>query len=138
MAGLMTEVAEQGISVVLSSHVVLELERVADYLVVLSGGQLQVVGDVEELLAQHRMLTGPAADAERQSEAWRVVRRSQGKAQAHLLVRTAGTAAPVPAGWQSDAVGLEELILGYLRAPGEGCWPAPRLVQAGAALEVMS
>lgn len=44
MAGLMTEVAEQGISVVLSSHVVLELERIADYLVVLSSGQLQVDG----------------------------------------------------------------------------------------------
>ena len=62
MATVMTAVAEDGISVVLSSHMLAELERVADYLIVLSRGQVQVAGEVEDLLAGHRMLTGPAAE----------------------------------------------------------------------------
>ena len=63
MATVMSAVAEDGISVVLSSHILAELERVADYLILLSQGQVQVAGEVEDLLAGHRMLTGPAAEA---------------------------------------------------------------------------
>ena len=60
----MAAVAEDGLSVVLSSHVIADLERVADYLIVLSHGQVQVAGEVEALLAVHAMLTGPAAAAD--------------------------------------------------------------------------
>ena len=63
MAAVMTAVADDGVSVVLSSHVLAELERVADYLVVLSSGSVQVAGEVDDLLAAHRVLTGPAAGA---------------------------------------------------------------------------
>lgn len=138
MASLMTGVAEEGISVVLSSHVVTELERIADYLVVLSAGQPQLVGDVEELLGQHRMLTGPVAEAGRQSDRFRVVQRSQAKAQVHLLVRTTAPLEPVAQDWQSETVGLEELILAYLRAPTAISLPGPTLFEAGQAFEVMS
>src|SRR6266567_1821256 len=53
MASVMAAVAEDGLSVVLSSHVIADLERVADYLIVLSRGQVQVAGEVEGLLACH-------------------------------------------------------------------------------------
>ena len=59
LAALMAAVAEEELSVVFSSHVVAELERVCDYLVVLSAGQVQVAGEVDDLLASHRMLIGP-------------------------------------------------------------------------------
>ena len=59
MATVMTAMADDGVSVVLSSHVLAELERVADYLVLLSQGQVQVAGEVDGLLASHRVLTGP-------------------------------------------------------------------------------
>src|SRR5206468_7404336 len=62
MAALMASVAEDGTSVVLSSHVVAELEKVCDYLIVLSGGRVQVAGEVDALLATHHMLSGPTAD----------------------------------------------------------------------------
>src|SRR5690349_1937956 len=64
MASLMAAVAEDGLSVVLSSHVIADLERVGDYLIVLSRGQVQVAGEVDALLAGHRLLTGPAAAAD--------------------------------------------------------------------------
>jgi len=57
MAAVMTAVADDGLSVVLSSHVLAELERVADHLVVLSSGRVQVAGEVDDLLARHRVLT---------------------------------------------------------------------------------
>ena len=65
MATVMTAVADDGVSVVLSSHVLAELERVADYLVLLSRGSVQVAGEVDDLLATHRVLSGPASEAER-------------------------------------------------------------------------
>ena len=59
MATVMTAVADDGVSVVLSSHVLAELERVADYLILMSRGRVQVAGEVDDLLARHRVLTGP-------------------------------------------------------------------------------
>jgi ABC-2 type transport system ATP-binding protein len=70
MATVMTAVADDGVSVVLSSHVLAELERVADYLVLVSHGSVQVAGEVDELLATHRVLTGPAADYARYVNQW--------------------------------------------------------------------
>src|SRR6202161_2848081 len=111
MATVMTAMADDGVSVVLSSHVLAELERVADYLVLLSGGSVQVAGEVDDLLASHRVLTGPAAEAGRYAERLGVVHARRGGAQAHLLVRTNGTTDPVPPGWEAHPVSLEELTL---------------------------
>jgi ABC-2 type transport system ATP-binding protein len=84
---------------------------------------VQVAGEVEDLLASHRMLTGPAAQADQYSER-PVVHARRGEAQAHLLVR--GTADdPVPPGWEAHPVGLEELALAYLREPDAAALPGP-------------
>jgi ABC-2 type transport system ATP-binding protein len=130
MAAVMTAVAEDGVSVVLSSHVLAELERVADYLIVLAQGRVQVAGEVDALLAGHRMLTGPAAETAQYSERNTVVHCRQAGAQSHLLVRTA-PGAPVPPSWQAGPVGVEELVLAYLREPGAAALPGPALVRAG-------
>src|SRR6202042_209658 len=73
MATVLTAMAEDGVSVLLSSHALAELERVADYLVVLSAGQLQLAGEVDGLLGRHRVLTGPAAEADRHARQLPVV-----------------------------------------------------------------
>ncbi|MGH3004041.1 MAG: ABC transporter ATP-binding protein [Gaiellaceae bacterium] len=123
MATVLAAVAEDGISVLLSSHVLAELERVADYLVLLSRGRVQATGEVDDLLAGHRVLTGPASDADRYVERLAVVHARRGEAQAHLLVRTNGRADPVPLGWEAHPVGLEELVLAYLREPDAAALP---------------
>ena len=123
MATVMAAVAEDGMSVLLSSHVLAELERVADYLILLSRGRVQVAGEVDDLLTSHRLLTGPAAGADRYSERPVVhVRRAQ--AQAHLLVRATADD-PVPPGFQAHPVGLEELAIAYLREPDAAALPGP-------------
>jgi ABC-2 type transport system ATP-binding protein len=124
MATVLTAAAADGVSVLLSSHVLAELERVADYLILLSRGRLQVAGEVDDLLARHRMLTGPAREAGRYGERLSVVHARLGAAQAHLLVRAAADD-PVPPGWEAHPVGLEELALAYLREPGAAVLPGP-------------
>ncbi len=123
MATVLAAAADDGVSVVLSSHVLAELERVADYLILLSWGRVQVAGEVEDLLASHRMLTGPAAEASKFAER-PVVHVRGGEAQAHVLVR-ADVDDPVPPGWEAHPVGLEELAMAYLREPGAGALPGP-------------
>jgi ABC-2 type transport system ATP-binding protein len=123
MATVLAAAAGDGVSVLLSSHVLAELERVADYLILLSRGRVQVAGQVEDLLASHRVLTGPAAQAD-QYAGRPVVHVRRAAAQAHLLVR-ATAEDPVPPGWQAHPAGLEELVLAYLREPGAGALPGP-------------
>ncbi len=137
MATVMTAVADDGVSVVLSSHVLTELERVADYLILMSRGSVQVAGQVEDLLARHRVLTGPAAEAGRYAEQLCVVQARSGGAQAHLLVRTGDTHDPVPPGWEAHPVSLEELTLAYLREPGAAALPGPARARNRQATEVM-
>jgi len=129
LASVLTAMADDGVSVVLSSHVLTELERVADYLILLSQGRVQLAGEVDDLLASHRVLTGPAAEAGPATEAGRhagqpVVHARRGEAQAHLLVRATADD-PVPPGWEAHPVGLEELSLAYLREPGAAALPGP-------------
>jgi ABC-2 type transport system ATP-binding protein len=101
---------------------------VADYLILLSRGRVQVAGEVDDLLASHRVLTGPAAEAGRYAER-PVVHVRRGGAQAHLLVR-ADADDPVPPSWEAYPVGLEELVLAYLREPGAAALPGPARGQA--------
>jgi ABC-2 type transport system ATP-binding protein len=111
MATLMTLVAEDGLSVVFSSHVLSELERVASYLIVVSGGQVQVAATVDSLLDSHRALIGPVGDADRLGEQVPVITMSRAGRQAQALARTTTP----PPGWDDRPVTMEELVLGYLR-----------------------
>jgi len=128
MATVLTAMVDDGVSVLLSSHVLAELERVADYLILVSRGRVQVVGEVEDLLASHRVLTGPAAEVGTYAER-PVVHLRRAEAQAHLLVRAAA-GDPVPPGWETHPVSLEELALAYLREPGAAALPGPARVRA--------
>jgi ABC-2 type transport system ATP-binding protein len=125
MATVMVAVADHGVSVVLSSHVLAELERVADYFVLLSGGNVQVAGEVDDLIAHHRILTGPTSEADSYIEQLPVVQVTRGESQAHLLIRTAGLSDPIPPGWESHPVSIEELTLTYLRESGASSLPGP-------------
>jgi ABC-2 type transport system ATP-binding protein len=125
MAAVTSAMAGDGVSVVLSSHVLVELERVADYLILLSRGGIQVAGEAPDLLACHRVLTGPAAEAGRYAGRPGVVHAWRDGARAHLLIRTSPSASPVPPGWQAHPVSLEDLVLAYLREPGAASLPGP-------------
>ena len=109
---LMEAVAEQELSVVLSSHLVADLERVCDYLIVLIGSQVRVAGPVDELLAAHHLLTGPLRDLGTLPESVQVISASHTDVQSTLLVRTDGKI--LDPAWTVSEVGLEDLVLAYM------------------------
>jgi ABC-2 type transport system ATP-binding protein len=125
MTAVTSAMAGDGVSVVLSSHVLVELERVADYLILLSRGSVQVAGEATDMLACHRLLTGPAAEAHLYAGRLGVVYARRDGALAHLLIRTSASADPVPPGWEAHPVSLEDLVLAYLREPGAASLPGP-------------
>jgi ABC-2 type transport system ATP-binding protein len=111
---LMTAVAADGVTVLFSSHVVHELERVCDHLVVLNHGRITLAGDIDELLAEHRLLVGPRVDAD-PDRSGTVIEAVHSDRHTTLMVRDGSV--PVMPGWQAHPVGLEELVLAYLRRP---------------------
>jgi ABC-2 type transport system ATP-binding protein len=127
MRGLMAAVAETGMTVVLSSHVVSDLENTCDWLVVLNGGRVQVSGDIEELIAAHRLLTGPVELADGVAARLPVVGDTRTDRQATLLARTDGAAVALDPRWTTRGIGLEELVLAYLRRPDAASLPRPAL-----------
>ena len=114
MTTLMTRVAETGATVVFSSHVVSELERVCDYMVVISRSQVQLAGETDEIVASHARLVGPGgAPAPAGTDA--VLERADSGAQAVLLARVAGPLADPR--WDARPVTIEDVALAYLAAP---------------------
>lgn len=114
MATVMAAMADDGVSVVLSSHLLAELERVADHLVLMSGGRVRLDGAVDDLLAVHRLVTtrsGPVG----QDPEWEVIESSTAGAQTQQLVRLRSPESVLPAGSDARPVGIEELAMAYLR-----------------------
>ncbi|MDP9219533.1 MAG: ABC transporter ATP-binding protein [Actinomycetota bacterium] len=113
---LMQAVAEDEMTVVLSSHLVADLERVCDYLIVLTDARVQLAGDVDDLLASHYRLTGPRRDPASLPSDQQVIEASHTDRQSTFFVRCDG---PIldPA-WTVEPVGLEDLVLAYMRHAG--------------------
>jgi ABC-2 type transport system ATP-binding protein len=109
---LMTNVAEHDLTVVLSSHLISDIERVCDHLVVLAGSRVQVAGDVHDLLSGHRVMTRRRDDGMVLPAGADVVDVTDADRQTTAVVRT--SAAPFDPGWTVGEIGLEDLVLAYL------------------------
>jgi ABC-2 type transport system ATP-binding protein len=114
---LMETVAEHGTSVVLSSHLITDIERVCDYLIILTASRVRLAGETEALLASHHRLSGPRRDPRTLPASWDVIEESHAGKQSTFLVRTSG---PVldPA-WTVRPVTLEDMVLAYMSQPGD-------------------
>ena len=115
---LMEVVAAHGVTVVLSSHLITDLERVCDYLVVLDNGQVALTGDVEDLLASHHLLTGPRRDSDAMPSGMTVVEESHVERQSTMLVRADGPI--LDPTWTVTPVTLDDLVLAYMRQARDG------------------
>jgi ABC-2 type transport system ATP-binding protein len=121
MQGLTEAVAEDGISVLLSSHVVADLERVCDYLIIITAARVQVAGEVDGLLGGHHLLVGPRIQDGVGPPGVEVVKASHTERQSSLWVR--GRVAHVPEGWREEPISLEELVITYLSVPKAAALP---------------
>ncbi|MGO9458139.1 MAG: ABC transporter ATP-binding protein [Acidimicrobiales bacterium] len=109
---LMETVTEQGTSVVLSSHLVSDIERVCDFLVVLVSSKVQLIGEVDDLLTSHHRLVGPRLDPGDLLANQFVVEAGHARRQSTLLVRSDGPV--LDPRWTIEQVGLEDLVLAYM------------------------
>ena len=108
----MEATAEQELGVVMSSHLVSDLERICDYLIVLVASRVEVAADVDDLLASHWQVTGPRTDPAALPAGWDVISESHTDRQSTLVVRSPGPIAEP--GWSADPIGLEDLVLTYM------------------------
>jgi ABC-2 type transport system ATP-binding protein len=116
LRALMDAVAADGLTVLLSSHVIAELERVCDHLILLRDGRIRLAADIDELLAGHRLLVGPRCSDAELAAIPGLLRAASGARHTNLLVRTNGGVELHPR-WQAHDVSLEEVVLAYLEQP---------------------
>ena len=112
LQSVMEVVAESRTTVILSSHIVADLERVCDRLIILSGNRVQLAGEIEGVIASHRLLTGPRSDSATLGRTHDVIRERHTERQTTMLVRANGHV--YDAGWSIHEVDLEEIVLAYL------------------------
>ena len=106
--------ADGELTVLLSSHLIGDLERVSDHLILVSSSHDQLSGEVEDLLAEHTMLVGPVKDTAALAQTVRVVHAVRTPRQARLLVRLDGPV--IDPAYEAEDISLEELVLGYMGA----------------------
>jgi len=112
LATLADGVAAGGLTVVLSSHLIADMERVTDHLILLAASRVQLCGDIDELLAEHQVLVGPRKATTVIEKTRTVVQAVRTPRQTTLLVR--GTAPIIDPDWEAAEVGLEEMVIGYM------------------------
>src|SRR4029077_2163117 len=109
---LMEGIAESGVTVVLSSHLLTDLERVCDHMMVLARGRFRLIGDTTEIVNTHKVLIGPRDRASSITGVGQVLQQSVTDRQSTLLVRTNGPIIdPV---WMVNQASLEDVVLAYL------------------------
>jgi ABC-2 type transport system ATP-binding protein len=118
LAALAEAAAGGGLTIVLSSHLIADTERVCDHLILLAESEVQLCDDTESLLAQHRILTGPRKDTTAIARTHSIVREDTTPRQTTLLVRLNGPV--IDPAWAVDEPNLEEIVLGYMSAGQAG------------------
>jgi len=124
--GVLSEaVADGDLTVVISSHLIGDLERVCDHLVLLAAARTQLCGDIETLLAEHKLLSGARRDVSGARGDFTVIEATHTPRQTTMVVRTAGPI--LDPSWQVSDLGLEEIVLAYMSQDGP---PALRAMHA--------
>jgi ABC-2 type transport system ATP-binding protein len=109
---LMEATAEGGLTVLLSSHIIADLERVCDYLIILSASRVQLAGEIDEIVRTHKLLVGPRADPTAVASVHNIIEASHTPRQTTLLVRLNGVI--FDPSWEVRDVSLEDIVLAYL------------------------
>jgi ABC-2 type transport system ATP-binding protein len=112
LASLTEAAADGDLSVIVSSHLLHDLERVCDHLILLAASRTQLCGGIDDVLAAHRVLVGPHRDIADAGRGLTVIKSTQTTRQTRLLVRLDGPVADPS--WAVTEVGLEDIVLAYM------------------------
>jgi ABC-2 type transport system ATP-binding protein len=130
LAALAEAAAGGNLTIVLSSHLIADIERVCDHLILLAASRVQLCGDTETVLAEHRILTGPRKDTTAIARTHAIVQEETTARQTTLLVRLNGPV--IDPAWAVEEANLEEIVLGYMSQDeaGHGAGPADARLSA--------
>ena len=106
--------ADGSLTVLMSSHLIGDLERICDHLIILAAGKTQLCTNMEDLLARHKVLVGPHQEMKMVNSAYTVIQETHTPRQTTLLVRLTGPEFH-DAHWQMHEPSLEEITLAYMR-----------------------
>jgi ABC-2 type transport system ATP-binding protein len=112
LTSLTEAVADGDLSVILSSHLLHDLERVCDHLILLAASRTQLAGDIDGVLATHKMLVGPRRRIAEVEPGLTVIKSTQTARQTRLLVRLSGPV--LDPSWEVTEVGLEDIVVAYM------------------------
>jgi ABC-2 type transport system ATP-binding protein len=112
LATLAEAAAGGNLTIVLSSHLIADIDRVCDHLILLAASRVQLCGDIQTLLAGHRILIGPRKDTTAIARTHTIVREDATARQTTLLVRLNGPV--IDPAWTVEEPTLEEIVLGYM------------------------
>jgi ABC-2 type transport system ATP-binding protein len=125
---MLTEAAADGdLTIVLSSHLIADIERVCDHLILLASSQVQLCGELEALLSEHRVLIGPRKDTRAIARTHAIVREDITARQTSLLVRLRGPV--IDPAWAVEETNLEEIVLGYMSQDDAGRGTGPEVAR---------
>jgi ABC-2 type transport system ATP-binding protein len=109
---LMESVADGGVGVILSSHLISDLERVCDYLIVLVSSRVRLAGEVDQIIAEHHRIVCTRRDPAALPAGLEVVSAEHTDRQSTFVVRSDN---PLPAGdWAAESLSMEDLVLTYM------------------------
>lgn len=124
---LLSEAAAHGTTVLMSSHLLSEIEDMCDYLVVLADGRVRMAGEADELVPMHTVVTGVTAEGDLPAALapHTVIEVRTSGRHFTAMVRRQG---PLEGDWQLSEPGMEEVLLAYLRSPGAPALLSPTAV----------
>ncbi|MDQ2713584.1 MAG: ABC transporter ATP-binding protein, partial [Chloroflexota bacterium] len=112
---LLNAASTSHLTIVISSHILSDLERVCNYLIILSSSRIQLVGSTEQIFRSHKKMQVPSEQVEAIRNAVPVLQVDQGRSRSTLLIRTNNRS--FDPSWKMEDVALEEIILAYLGRP---------------------
>jgi ABC-2 type transport system ATP-binding protein len=111
---LLQSVADDGTTVLLSSHAVTDLATICDYVIILSASRVQFAGELDEVLGVHRILVGSAGTVSLTLDGATVISSITAGRQSTLVVRAEHPI--IDPSWEVFEPTLDEIVLAYLRA----------------------
>jgi ABC-2 type transport system ATP-binding protein len=119
LSSLTQAVADDNLTVIMSSHLLADLERVSDHVIVLAAGKTQLCDDIETVLDEHKLLVGPRQIKQPFDMGVHVIHETHTAKQSTLIVRLSKNT-NAPKGWQQHEPNIEEIILAYMGQAKEG------------------
>ena len=123
LATLAEASADGDLTVVLSSHLIADIERVCDHLILLAASRVQLCSDIDALLDSHRILVGPRKDTAPVGRSHVIVQENTTVRQTTMLVRLNGPV--IDPAWTVEQPNLEEIVLAYMRQDQDSAHTSP-------------